>query len=439
MAAWPPASAAWAQDQNQTQVQGDTLYLSLDEALALALENNEDVKIALAGLDKARGRKREAYSAALPYVGFRAGYTRNIQRPVIFFGDPTTNQTIQITIGEKNDYLMNVSFQQALYAFGRIGGAIQIADYYLRSTEAGTEAAKRQVKLEVEEAYYQAVLAEQVLAIRRQSLEQARRYYNETVQKLRQQVASRFDSIRARVEVKNREPGVIRAENAIRLSHLNLKRLIGTERHVPLILKDELIYEPNEYSLEQAIEKAYQARPDIAAVRLQVQMTEKIYQVTRRNNFPFLALVGSYSLQGQTSDHFFPPRNQFVKSFGVGLSLSFPLFDGLANRGKVSQAQADFNSVRYSLIKMEKTVALRIQQLYDLLLAEEENLSSQSATVSMAEEVYRLALVRYKNGLSTALELEDAELALTRSRFNQLNAVYRYVITKERLENAMGY
>jgi outer membrane protein TolC len=441
LASWllPGASAVWAQDRNQNQARGDTLYLSLDAALSLALKNNEDVKIALAGLDKAEGRKREAYSAALPYVGFQAGYTRNIQRPVIFFGDPESNQTIQITIGEKNDYMMNLSFQQAVYAFGRIGGAIKIADYYLRSTEAGTEAARRQVRLEVDEAYYQAVLAQQVLTISQQSLEQARRYYNETIQKLNQQVVSRFDSLRAAVEVKNREPDVISAENAIRLSRLNLKRLIGVDRLVPLVLTDELTYEPEDYSLEQAIAEAYQARPDIAAVRLQVQMSEKIHQVTKRSNFPFLALVGNYTLQGQTSDDLFPPRDHFVKSFGVGLSLSFPIFDGLANRGKVKQAQADFNVARYSLIKMEKAVALEIQQLYDLLLAVEENLQSQSATVSMAEEGYRLALVRFQNGLSTALELEDTELALTGSRFNYLNAVYQYVITKERLENAMGH
>jgi outer membrane protein len=432
-------SFARALEASQNPAGGDTLRLSLEEALTLARQNNEDVKIALAELDKARGRKREAYSAALPYIGFQAGYTRNVLRPVIFFGDPSTNQTIPITIGEKNDYLMSVSFQQALYTFGRVGGAIEIADDYLRNAEAGTEASRRQVELEVVEAYYQTVLAERMLTISRQSLEQAKRYFQETIQKLDQHVASRFDSIRAEVEVKNREPDVVSAENAIRLSHLNLKRLIGVERRVPVVLTDKLIYEPQAYSLEQAVEEACRSRPDITAVRFQVQMTEKIVEVTKRSNFPFLSLVGSYNLEGQASDRYFPPRDQFVRSLGVGLSLSFPLFDGLANRGRVSQAQADFNVARYSLMKMEKAVALAIQQLYDQLLADEEHLKSQSATVSMAEEAYRLALVRFKNGLSTALELEDAELALTSSRLHQLNAVYQYIITKERLENAMGH
>ncbi len=417
----------------------DTLYLSLEDAIDLALENNEDIQIALSNLEKARGRKKEAYASALPYLGVQASYTRNILRPVIFFPNPETDEVMKIEIGEENDFLLNVHLQQALYAFGRIGGAIEAADYYLRSAEAGSKAAERQAVLEVEEAYYQAVLAEEVLEINKLALQQARKHFEETQRKLRQEIAARFDSIRAEVEVKNREPGVINAENAIRLAHLNLKRLVGIDRNVPLVLTDELRFESETYSLDDAIAEAYRIRPDVSALRLQVSMAEKVLQIQKRSNFPFLSLVGSYTLQGQESDKFFPPRNMFAKSLGVGLSLTFPLFDGFANRGRVTQARADYNTTRYSLQKVEKAVAMQIQQLFDVLRAEEENLKSQAATVSMAEEAYRLALVRYKNGLSTSLELEDTELALTSSRLNYLEAVFRYVITKKRFKNAIGH
>lgn len=417
----------------------DTLRLSFEKAIRLALENNEDIKIAEADLGRARGTKKEATAAALPHLEFRAGYTRNLLRPVIFFRDPSTDEVLQIEIGEENDYLVNLSLDQVIYAFGRVGGAIKAADYYLQSNEANLESTKRDVTLETEIAYLDALLAVEVREIAVKSLEAAQRHLDETRKKYRQQMTSRFDSIRAEVEVKNREPEVLNAENAIRLARLHLKRVIGVDRDTPMVLTDSLVFEPEEYLLDEAIEEAYRMRADIQALRLHLSMNEKIYQVAKRNNFPYLSLVGGYTVQGQASGRMFPESEHFAQSLGVGLSLSFPLFDGLANRGKVEQARADVSAAQYTLQRLEKVVALALYELYDQLGAERENLESQAATVAMAEEAYRLALVRFTNGLSTSLELEDSELALTMARLNYTEAVYRYMVAKKRFEYAMGH
>jgi len=416
----------------------DTLELSVDQAVAMALERNEDVKLALAEYDKARGRKQEAYAGALPNITFQGGYTRNIQRPVIFFPNPDTDETMKIEIGEKNDFLATLSLVQPLYAFGRIGGAIRIADYYLKSSRKQVADARQRVALEVEEAYYGVLLAREAARISRQALDQARAHREETLKKFRQNVASPFDTLRAYVEVKNREPQVVEAENAYRIALLNLKRVVGIARERPIRLTDELSYRAENFSLERALEEALSARPDVAALRLRVAMAEKVYQVRKRGNFPFLSLVGRYQVEGQESDRFFPRRERVARSFALGLSLSFPIFDGLANRGRVMQARADLEAARYSLRKVERAVELQVAQLVSELEAAERNLRGREAAVQMAEEAYRLALVRYRNGISTSLELGDAELALTQARLNMLQAVYECVITRERLKGALG-
>jgi outer membrane protein TolC len=411
----------------------------MEDAVRLAMENNEDIGIARADLDRARGRKKEATAAALPHLDFRAGYTRNFLRPVIFFSDPSSNEVLQIEIGEDNDYRADVSLSQVLFAFGRVGQAIEAADYYLRSNEAGLEATAKEVKLAAETAYLEAVLAGEVRVIAVQSLETARSRLDETKKKLDQQVVSRFDSILAAVEVKNREPAVLAAENEIRRSLLNLKRIMGVARETPIVLTDSLVFEPEEYSREDAIAEAYRTRSDLQALRLHAAMTEKIYQVRRRSNLPYLSLEGSYAVQGQSSEDFFPPSERFAKSLGVGVTLSFPIFDGFENRGRADQARADLAAARFALQKLENMVALAITEIHDQLASESKNLESQRATVSMAEEAYRLAAVRFANGLSTSLELKDAELALTSARLNYQRAVFRYTAAKKRFEYAMGH
>jgi outer membrane protein len=413
--------------------------IAAGDTVRLALQRNEDVKIAESEFDKARGRKREAYAAALPSLTGQAGYTRNVLRPVIFFPNPdNSDEVLKIEIGEKNEYLMTLYFQQPLYGFGRIGGGIQIANYYLKSAEEDITNAKQQMALAATEAYYRVLLADEALKIGRQALDQAERHLDETIVKLDQHVAARFDSIRAAVAVKNVEPQVIEAENVRLIAMLDLKRITGIDNEVPVRLTDRLVYTHGEYDLGTATAMALSSRPDVVAMRLRVTMTEKILQVTKRNNYPFLSAVGTYTLQGQESDRFFPKRNKFAESFGVGLSLSVPLFDGFATRGKVQQAKADLAIMQYSLQKMEKAVKLQVTQLYNELMADVDNLKSQEATVDMAEEAYRLGLVRFQNGLSTSLELSDTEFALTNARLNYLQAVYNCIITARRLENAMG-
>lgn len=218
--------------QADAQAVVDTLRLGMEDAVRLALENNEDVGIAKADLERARGRKKEATAAALPHLDFRGGYTRNILRPVIFFSDPTSNEVLQIEIGEDNDYRMDISLSQVLFAFGRVGQAIEAAEYYLKTNEAGLEATTKDVRLATETAYLEAVLANEVRTIAIQSLEAAQDQLEETKRKLDQRVASRFDSILAAVEVKNREPAVLSAENEIRLTRLNLKRVMGDRKSV---------------------------------------------------------------------------------------------------------------------------------------------------------------------------------------------------------------
>jgi HAE1 family hydrophobic/amphiphilic exporter-1 len=403
------------------------------------LEKNEDIGIARADLDRAKGRKREVTASALPHLDFRGAYTRNFLRPVIFFADPSTDEVIPIEIGEDNDYRMDISLSQVLYAFGRVGAAVDAADLYLKGNEAGLEATTKDVTFAVRTAYLEAVLADEVRKIAIQDLDAARSRFDETRKKLGQQMVSEFDSILAAVEVKNREPVVLSAENEIRRTRLNLKRLMGVDRGTPVVLTDSLVFEPEEYSLEEAIEESRRMRSDIQALRFNLATAEKILLVRRRSNLPYLALEGNYAIQGQSSEEFFPDSDTFAKSLGIGVSLSFPIFDGFENRGKVDQARADVAAAQYALRKLENVVALAITEIHDQLAAERKNLESQEATVAMAEEAYRLATVRFANGLSTSLELENSELALTNARLNYQTAIFRYMVAKNRLEYAMGH
>ena len=95
-------------------------------------------------------KKRSSLAAALPHLGFDGAYTRNVMRPVIFFRDASNDEVVQIEIGEENDYMVNLSLSQMLFAFGRVGRAIDAANYYLKWNEASLEAAAKDVEFATE-------------------------------------------------------------------------------------------------------------------------------------------------------------------------------------------------------------------------------------------------------------------------------------------------
>lgn len=432
-------SAVWSGEQSAGGEARTEVRLSLDDALSLAERNNETVLMAIEDEKRAGGAVREAWAGALPSLTLAGTYQRNFDRPVFFI--TSDSSTVKMEIGGDLETAGQLRFDQVLYAFGRVGNAVRFAGVYKDMASLGVSNARSQVIYAATEAYYRVLLLEKVAEIQRQSLSQAESHLRDVEQKHAQGTVSRFDLLRAQVEAKNREPGVIEAESNLALSVEDLKRIVGLADTGRVILTDTLAYLPFEIGEEEAVAEAMAKRPEMLSLALNVRGKKTLLAIEKAGRLPILGLYGQVQFQGQSdADDLLGSFDKENRAFSssAGLALSIPIFDGLRTRGRVSQARAALKYAEYQLEEARKGVRLEVSKAVKDLASLKKEYQSQVATVDLAEEAYRIAETRFRSGLSTQLELTDAETALDLAKTNFAQTLYRYDVALANLERALG-
>ncbi|MBU2624849.1 MAG: TolC family protein, partial [candidate division Zixibacteria bacterium] len=153
---------------------------------------------------------------------------------------------------------------------------------------------------------------------------------------------------------------------------------------------------------------------------------------------PQLLFSSTFAYQAQ-SEEFSPPSNAWTKSWSASLILSFPIFDGRANSGRVKQVRADYNQSKYVARQMKENVLLSVRSAYGSWEEAVASLQSQEKTIEQAEEGIRIANLRYAGGVGTQLEVLSAQTANTQAKVNYINAVYDYELSVAAFERAAGY
>lgn len=415
--------------------------LTLEKAIAIAVEHNRDVMIADRDRAKAGAQVTEARSGALPNLSFSGTYFRNIKKQVLFLPPNTafnpTTQTEVLELGSDNSYAVGAQLTQPLFNW-RVGLALDIANTYLDYSEKNYRATVDQVVLGVREAFYSVLFAKELVKANTQGLEIVSANLKNVESQYRNGTAAEFDLLRAQVQVANTEPLVTSAENNLLLATNALKNFLAFPLDSAIVVDGTLAFEdiPAE-ALTEARDQALRSNPSINALALQENMMEMNIGIERANYYPALTLIGSY--QWQTQDNSFRFKDYlWANSLSLGLQLSFPLFDGFRTNARTEQATADYEKVRFVRLKAEEGLKIQIQAA-ELNMAEaKKRLYGQDRNIQQAEKAVHIAQTRYTSGVGTQLELLDAQVAMTRTQTNRAQALYDYLVAKAVWAEAVG-
>jgi outer membrane protein len=416
------------------QTSAGATSLSADQAVALALARNENVDIAVSGVDQARGALVEARSRFLPKLDFSYGYTRNVQRPVIFFNQGGVTQ--QISIGQANDNVFGLSLKQTLFD-GSVALAQRAAALGHDLAEDNLETTKRGVALAARTMYYEVLLDSALVAVQQAALSQTEARLRVVEQRAQAGLASEYDRLSAQVAVENLRPPLIRARNQLALDQNTLKRTIGLPPGQPIVLTDTLSFEPIAPMDSAAVRAAAAGRSDVVAMQKMVRLNDAAVAAERWTTFPALTLTATLQRHA-SSAQFLPGTPDFSQSLAVGVSLAWPLFDGRASQGRALQDRAELRASEAQLTGKEADVRLEIQQAQQTLAAAADAVAASRGTVSVAEQALAIAQQRFVNGLAIQVELGDAELAVTQARSNFAQALFAFNVARAEWQAALG-
>ena len=219
-----------------------------------------------------------------------------------------------------------------------------------------------------------------------------------------------------------------------------MQQLLGIGQDERLLLTDSLRHD-TEVRYFSAVESLYadaiQNRTDIQIKKLKVELGRNMLSQSRAQRLPTLSLVGAYQIQAQADDRNFESYRWPKTSF-VGLQANVPIFSGNRINSRVRQSNIQLESSMLSLEDATEKANTEIASLQSNLKERFQRLSVQERTVQAAEMNFRIVNDRYKNGLSSRLELSDAELALTEAKMNRLNLIFSVKMAKLQLDKALG-
>jgi len=409
--------------------------LSLARCIQIALENNRQLLIAEEGRVKAKGRVTESMSQCYPNLTANLSY-RRVDQVTDFSASALTPK---ITIGSLDNYSAEASLKQTIYQGGRVNAMIESAQLGQQLAEMQFRDAKEAVIFLVTKAYDDVLLSQETLNINQKSLVNAQEHLNNVRLSHQQGVASNYELLRAEVQVTNLKAVVIQSESNLHLAKLSLLRAMGApveDGSVTIELTDPLTPTIQSVNLAQALETAFQLRPDLQQARLAVEMQKKNITIAKSDLRPNISLLAATGEEKPSRYGF--GENVWGDYWNAGIAISFPLFEGGRVRGQVIQERATLHQNEISLDDTAERVRYEVKQAVLSLNDTAELIKSQSENVRQAEEGLRLVDLGFKNGVNTQLEVLDTQVSLDVARKNYLTAVYNYNLAHLMLEKSMG-
>lgn len=419
--------------------QDGRLRLTLADAVARGQAGSEQVAMAEAGVQRARGDRYQSRSNFLPKLSTTIGYTRTLESEYEALRMPAPDsgggsnpfEGLQLPFGQANRYDLGVSASQTVFAGGQLLAQHRISGAGERSARIGLESTRAEVELDVTRAYFDAVLGERLLAIAESAFAQADATLRQVQTASRVGDKAEFEVLRAQVARDNQRPQVIRARTDRDLAHMRLKQLLNLplERELELLTDlpaGELVADARAakgsagepHGDVALLDTAVARRSVVRQAAEAVQVREDLAKIAFAQRLPSIALSTQYGRVGYPREGL-PEWNQFRSNWTVGVQLQLPVFTGGRIRGDELKAEADVADARARLQQARELAALDARTALERQQAARATWEASAGTVEQAARAHRIAELRYREGLSTQLELNDARLMLQQAEANR--------------------
>ena len=419
--------------------------LSLDDALALAEARNESVLIAEAGVRKAAGTIDQAKSQRLPQLTGTGSYTRTLKSEFsgifdasTFGGGDNGNADLSnLPFGQANAHRLGLDFSQLIWAGGRERALVKQARLGRDAAAVSLAATKAQLALDVAQAFYDAALADRLVAIAEEAFAQASRAFDQTNAKRDAGRVSEFELLRAQVDRDTQRSPVVRAGATRDVAYLRLKQLLdlplGTPIQLSAQLDDPRLAPAARFSTRLAEAEASPAprlRSAVTQAEYGVQVSEAGVVIADAQRKPAFALQSAY---GVVNYNGWPGFDDWRTNWTVGVGMQIPILTGGRIKAEQGIARADVDAAKARLQLTKELSDLDDASARAELGAARAEWEASGGIVQQAARAYEIAELRFREGLSTQLELSDARLLLAQAQVQRSRAARDLQMTRVRL------
>jgi len=446
-----------------------TNTFDLEECMSYAVENEATSKNASLDEEIAELRVKETVGIGLPQINGTGTVQYNPNLPRFFsaydstsgFGIPRdVAQDIGIQQGElygaenffqlKSSGDVNLSASQLIFNGSYIVG-LQASRTYKELARKQKEYTQRELKAAIAKAYFNVLINDERLVLYKSNLERMENLYKETQALYENGFAEKIEVDRLKVTLNNAQT---QKSNYEALSDLSMQ-LLKFQMNYPLDKPLEL-----EGSIADIVNGEIQNIPQVYDLNnrsdYQSLVTNKKLQELNLKNLyagalPVISAFGTIgsSTQSRTFGGVFSTQSDFNEVPGVGpdkwysysavgFRLNWSLFTGLQRNYQIQQQKVEVKKLENNLSQFESQVQMEVEQQGVLLSNANKNLEIQKENMELAQNIFDIAEIKYKEGVGSSLEVVNADNELKQSQTNYFNALFDAVIAKIDLTRAVG-
>lgn len=475
------STGAFAQFKEDVTIISDstqTVVLTLEDALKIALSENIAVKVADQEIIRTEYALKGSYASLFPQIDASGAFQRTIKKQVMYMdfdmsafggaaggpggtpgeegtpgeGDAPGESGIQlpegdagksngggIEVGRWNTFNGGISASMPLInaqlwkSISISGDAVELAVEQARSS-------RLDMVTQVKQAFYAVLLAKEAFNVYKSVYDNAVDNFGQTEKRYKVAKASELEYTRAKANVASAIPNVFNSESQVVLALWQLKAVMGVEldRDIDVAgslsdFTDSMLYEINE-----GANADLSGNTSIRQLAIQAEQLAKTVQLQKYATLPSLAVAFSYSMNAMTNDFNFSEYRWTPHSY-VGLSLNIPIFAGGKRYNAIRQAKVQQVELDLQRVNTERQLQIAIRQYITTMETNMKSYYSSLETVELAQKAYDISEKSYNVGKSTITELNDARLTLTQAELAASQAVYSYLVAKSNLEKTIGH
>ena len=442
----------------QGTARGDTLRLSIEDAVTRAERQSDIARTAVAQLEVTSAQLELARATAFPSLRITGGYAHSYAS--------ARGSAVSANFNQTNTYTVAGTFNQPLFQGGRAFLGIRAANRLRTAARLTEEDARTAAGLDAQRGYLIAVLADRLVDIQRSNLMLASNRVAQVQQLESGGRAARYDVLRARVERANAEPLVLQAESDREIALLQLKQLLKIPMTQPVALVSRLDGPAvgatlASFSTDSVdVMLAADARPSVRAAALTARARHDAIAIARADYLPSISAFVTGGVSAFPTSGLPPLRGQrdtagvnscapvggrgfcynggFFKDLAAGLQMTWNIFDVFRMNGNVNLAQANAQLADIEYERQRQAAALEIAQSQAELTRARSFYGARQQASSESQETFRLASLRYNRGLGTQLDVSDAQLAQLTAETNEARAAVELYLATAELAYALG-
>jgi len=330
-----------------------------------------------------------------------------------------------------NNYMGGVTLSQFLVDFGRRHGFVSQRQFEAAAAAANQRLTELDLIFEVSQRYFALLQAQRLITVYEKAVEQRQYHLHEAQVKANAGLRPQLDTYVTEAEVERAQLHLVDARNDDEDARVGLDNAMGLSDSAPAYEPaDILTYHTINDSLQVLLETAFRTRPDLTALQDQAKaMGAQIVQY-QSDYYPSANAVAGYSALGTGT----PAAN----NFNAGIVITWPIFNSFLTTDQIAETRLRQHAILGAIEDLRQEIILQVHTAFLNWQASLQRINHAEKTLAASSAELELAEKRYEAGLTSIIELEDAQRSYTDDDAAYADALYGFSITKAAVDRATG-